>query len=365
MTPTKAVVEVDDIVNSAWEPSAHHMTLAQLGPTPFSLLVAKSMLTTRNVSPPVEIPTQHDGLCIPNDLDLYSPPQVLLPNNSETVHSPEENAGDSSDDENVDDGDVDAPGGQVGLKSFYSKYLVSEFNLQVSDEYDDPEINNIIATMELNTVPVMEQPLHSETLHSRILEDAWHVMDRLLRCLKRSHSGYKSVATAFSRALFVYDKDDHAAVSLMLSHKGTTFDAALRKNSDAVHRQICRYIPPPDVLCPVLETLFNSWKDVPCSIDPEQGVLFSAKARNQAENILKSARLGHISDAPGIALYYKMGIDKEGLPFYRCTRGTNSVEGGIHMPLRRTFGSLHASPELSDALLCDFRHRRNTTVCEL
>ena len=33
------------------------------------------------------------------------------------------------------------------------------------------------------------------------------------------------------------------------------------------------------------------------------------------------------------------------------------------MPLRRTFGSLNASPELTDALLCNYRDRRNTTVC--
>ena len=32
------------------------------------------------------------------------------------------------------------------------------------------------------------------------------------------------------------------------------------------------------------------------------------------------------------------------------------------MPIRRTFGSLRASPELTDALLCNIRHRRNTTV---
>jgi len=66
----------------------------------------------------------------------------------------------------------------------------------------------------------------------------------------------------------------------------------------------------------VLNTLFDSWKGVVCSIDPEQGVLFSHKAQKQAENILKSAHLGHISDPPGIALYYKMGIDSDDLPFY-------------------------------------------------
>jgi len=74
------------------------------------------------------------------------------------------------------------------------------------------------------------------------------------------------------------------------------------------------------------------------------------------------AKLGLISDPPGYSLYYNMGVDKDGLPYYRCIRGTNSVEGGIHMPIRRTFGSLRASPELTDALLCNIRHHRNATV---
>ena len=57
-----------------------------------------------------------------------------------------------------------------------------------------------------------------------------------------------------------------------------------------------------------------------------------------------------------------MGIDCDGLPYYRCIRGTNSIEGGIHMAIRRACGSLRASPELSDALLCNIQHHRNATV---
>jgi len=57
-----------------------------------------------------------------------------------------------------------------------------------------------------------------------------------------------------------------------------------------------------------------------------------------------------------------MGVDCDGLPYYHCIRGTNSIEGGIHMAIHRAFGSLHASPELSDALLCNIRHHRNATV---
>jgi hypothetical protein len=74
------------------------------------------------------------------------------------------------------------------------------------------------------------------------------------------------------------------------------------------------------------------------------------------------AKLGLISDPPGYSLYYKMGVDRDGLSYYCCICGTNSVEGGIHMPICRTFGFLQASPELTDALLCNIHHCQNTTV---
>ena len=65
---------------------------------------------------------------------------------------------------------------------------------------------------------------------------------------------------------------------------------------------------------------------------------------------------------PRIPLYYNMGVDKAGLHCYCTVWGANSVEGNIHMPLWRMFGSSHASPEFSDALLCNSCDRRNTTV---
>ena len=122
------------------------------------------------------------------------------------------------------------------------------------------------------------------------------------------------------------------------------------------------FCSPPDILVPQLETLFASWQDVQCSLDPTCGPLFSDSACKQAQSIIQVAQLGLISDPPGYALYYKMGVDPDGLPYYHCVRGTNSVEGGIHMVIRRTFGSLRASPELSDALLCNIWHRQNAHV---
>ena len=87
------------------------------------------------------------------------------------------------------------------------------------------------------------------------------------------------------------------------------------------------------MLTSVLKTLFECRKDVPCALDPSNGKLFSATAWHQAQNTLKSAEDGLMSDPPGIPLYYSMGVGKDGLHCYCTVWGANSVEGNIHMPL--------------------------------
>lgn len=58
-----------------------------------------------------------------------------------------------------------------------------------------------------------------------------------------------------------------------------------------------------------------------------------------------------------------MGKDRDDLTIYRTVRGTNSVEGGVHMTIRRVFGSLKASPELAESILINWIFRRNQSVC--
>jgi hypothetical protein len=59
------------------------------------------------------------------------------------------------------------------------------------EKYVDTELDQVIAEVDPQLWAhhfLLEQPDESETLHSRVLEDVWHVMDQLFRCLKRSHS---------------------------------------------------------------------------------------------------------------------------------------------------------------------------------
>ena len=81
-----------------------------------------------------------------------------------------------------------------------------------------------------------------------------------------------------------------------------------------------------------------------------------------ASQLIDTARLGFLSDPVGVSLYYRMGIDKDGLTIYRTIRGTNSVEGGVHMTIRRVFGSLQASPELAECILANWILWRNCSV---
>lgn len=69
----------------------------------------------------------------------------------------------------------------------------------------------------------------------------------------------------------------------------------------------------------------------------------SSCRNDTAGRIIESARLGHISDlVDGSPLYGVKGVDKHGLTLFKCSRGTSSVEGAVHMI--RKFGSYNASP---------------------
>ncbi|KAJ7661811.1 hypothetical protein B0H17DRAFT_1144535 [Mycena rosella] len=136
-----------------------------------------------------------------------------------------------------------------------------------------------------------------------------------------------------------------------------TWDQAVRSQPDWVWVRVRRYIPPSDYLEPVLEKLLKSHANLICS---KHGItLFNGETHKAAQAMLEDVRRGWLTDPPGIALYNRLRTDKNGLSVHHCNRGTNDLEGGVHMPLQHRFGSLGASVELSVALLSDFCYRKN------
>lgn len=223
-----------------------------------------------------------------------------------------------------------------------------------------------LSTNTEETNPDVHKDSDIESLPTRVLDDAFHFMDRILRLLSKKHSAFKSFAHDFSEAIFIRDQDDERRVRAVFEANGIDWEYAKRAKSSTLNQRIRRYIPRREVLVKRLELLFEGYRDVKCTIlHGRAQCFFSKEARQMSERLLETARRGFLSDPSGISLYYRMGSDKNGLTVYRTIRGTNSVEGGVHMAVRRVFGSLQASPELAECLLLNWIGRRNKKVSTL
>lgn len=201
----------------------------------------------------------------------------------------------------------------------------------------------------------------TETLVTRVLDDAFHFMDRQLRTLSKKHTAFRAFAHDFAEAIFIRDRHDETAVRAILEGNGISWEYAKRAKAKALNRRVRRYIPERNILVNRLKTLFDGYKNIICT---ESGgrKFFGKDALEMSEHLLDTAKQGFLSDPPGIPLYYIMGVDRDGLTLYRTIRGTNSVEGGVHMTIRRVFGSLQASPELAESILLNWILRRNKLV---
>ena len=134
----------------------------------------------------------------------------------------------------------------------------------------------------------------------------------------------------------------------------------LSTKPDWVLRRVKQMIPPPDALALSVQLLFDEFGSLPCSHTNRP--LFDDEAYWQADNVLSSIRRGDVSDPPGISFYVETGRDANQLPLYRCTRGINSLEGGVHTNIVRKFAFLGAGSHFTDCVLADYRLRHNIRV---
>ncbi|KAG2191844.1 hypothetical protein INT47_009991, partial [Mucor saturninus] len=199
----------------------------------------------------------------------------------------------------------------------------------------------------------------SQQIPSRILKDAFHVMQMIRVSLK--HGMAKEFSRRFRDAMFVVDLEDKRAVSQYLDSIGTDWESYMVKNPDFILERVSRYIPPPEELFNSVSLLFDYYGPAKCILSGKP--LFNEDAWSASKHVLEEIRLGHVSDiANGPVLYTEKGYDKNGLMKYRCSRGTSSVEGSVHMNIIRKFASYNAGPRLADMVLADYRLYHNTDV---
>lgn len=203
----------------------------------------------------------------------------------------------------------------------------------------------------------------SSTLRSRILKDIFHVFNMLR--ISTSHGLRKEFARALQDTIFVPDQEDRMQISAWaaMAKPPMTFQQLLTSRPKWLWRHCQWSVPPPDILFPLVKNLFMTYgplKDAATKLP-----LFSAANWKVAKQILELIRQGFISDPPAIPLYSIIGLDAKAgdLPIYRCSRGTNFTEGGVHAHLRSRMPTSGASVRHANASLCDFVLQHNLRVC--
>jgi len=324
VTKTRVVIEIDEVLAPAVLLSLHKKSLGdiQAGQTSFQVIVSLSALRTRASSAPDQIPI------------------------SEPVRDPEESI--------------------IILPSSTSLVEVNNTEIDVDDdiesdidEFDSLEVqDNNSSDSESGYI----QPLASETqtYPSRILADVFHEMQKVCRTISRKHSLNRKFAVAFSDTLLVPSKSDKANLIALLAMSNKKWDVERLKRPGWIWARVRRFIPAKDLLHKILTEFFQAWASVKCTKTGQ--MLFNDETWKAAHAVLHDVQKGWVSDPVGIPLYTVSTQDKNGLNIYHCIRGTNSVEGAVHNPIRRSFASLNASVELADCLIADFRHRHNLDV---
>jgi hypothetical protein len=120
---------------------------------------------------------------------------------------------------------------------------------------------------------------------------------------------------------------------------GISFDVMLSRNPAYIKCRTPRYVPPPRIIVPAIEHIFNSYGH---AIDARTGLLlFSDQTWQKANAVLDLACQGYLSDIQAVPLFEKASVDQYGLQKWTCNCGTNNTEGGPHGDIYRKWGALY------------------------
>ncbi|KAJ6558917.1 hypothetical protein B0H10DRAFT_1967203 [Mycena sp. CBHHK59/15] len=192
------------------------------------------------------------------------------------------------------------------------------------DEFDSSPLGRGLFNM---LEKILDSPKEAQECYTRIKKNIFHAFHMIP--LSSSHG---------LRAVFLRTLRDHMmrwdpAIWAQVDAKCRKvfkigFDVMLLRNPRRIKRHTPCYVPPPSVLVPAIQHIFNVF--------------------------------GNAHDAElGVTVYDKVGVDKYGLNLYDSRRGTNDLEGGLHSDIYRKFGALHTAPRLTVNSLADHRTHYN------
>lgn len=195
------------------------------------------------------------------------------------------------------------------------------------------------ALVELRNL-VNSQPSDRDEQYTRIKKDIFHAFHMLP--IPVNHGARPAFLHALRNHILRWDPVSQAAVNKVCQqHFNLTFDQMLLRNPRFIAKRTLRHVPPPSILVPAIEHVYNMFRD---AVDLKTGApLFTPQFQAKANAVLDLARQGYLSDIEGIPMYEKGKVDKFGLQTWKCIRGTNKVEGGPHSDIYRKFSALHGN----------------------
>jgi hypothetical protein len=204
----------------------------------------------------------------------------------------------------------------------------------------------------------------------RVLKDAFHGL-RIRVSLK--HGAQLHFSNAMSRAFFVPNQDDLKAILQVCERKNQDL-ASLTDEYLSSH--VRKLIPDPETLYTRVSATLQSFYEV--RDEKTNKLLLTEDVKELCDSLLQHVKKGLLcscdavqslfhasrvfagcfSDPVGIPLYQVMFTDSDGLPVYKCARGTNNCEN-IHAHLISLFRGSNVGVPMVDAVLRKYRYEKN------
>ncbi|KAJ7488604.1 hypothetical protein B0H11DRAFT_2230137 [Mycena galericulata] len=334
ITRTRALIEVTEVIVPAAVITTHgRQTLSQFGPVPFKVVCLRSHLRLSSM----------DEISLPS---ITTTPPTPPPPLAEAISVPPSVASPT----------------EPGLGTLIEEELNSAI------DQDPAALKNFAVDPESQQEgrAVLAAARHNwaawkTLIRSRVIKDPFHIFNMFY--ISVVHGLRVEFARALRDAIFIPDPVDKARIIAwgLTQSPPRDWNTMLRSSPAWIWRRCKRIIPPPEELYPLVANVFETFGHLK---DAKTGLpLFNSAAWAVAKNVLELIQKGFVSDPPGISLYYLLKIEsKTGLPLYRCIRGTNFTEGGVHTHLRSRLPTSGASIWHVNACLKDFILRHNLIV---
>lgn len=365
ITHKHALVDVQRIHTPGAKVKSHHKrTLKSFGDLPFVIVCERDQLRTYKPLPSQALPSNTTMTVVMN--------QPVKSRDSEFIHH--QSQADFFDHESELDGLIsvreslseDLSGPQLTTFSNVSHTETHSTSIEEPKPSRDQLADLDFAEKKLGPDKSSElksdQSQWDHETHSRVLKDPWHLFHMIY--LSASHSHRKQFTRELRDAFFIPNKYDYQRLNQWgaMQNPPQSYEK-LRNTSPEWTRTRCRHtIPPPHILYPLVRKVFLTYGTIRDQTTKQ--ILFPTDSQwNAARNILDLIQRGYVSDPPRVSLYTQLGIDqKSGLAIYRCARGTNATEEGVHTHIRQWLPKFGVSLRHVQASLLDFTIRHNLLV---